>query len=108
MQVKSKIWLDEQGELCFGSGRARLLRAVEETGSLNQAAKALGMSYRHAWSQIKSAEERYGKPLLVRRRGGRERGGAELTPEAQELLMRFEMLENRVRDFVDQNSRDLF
>ena len=83
MQVKSKVWLEKNGKLCFGIGRARLLRAVEETGSLNRAAHTLGMSYRHAWSQIKSAEENLGETLLVRSRGGKNRGGAVLTKRAR-------------------------
>jgi len=104
MQVKSKIWLEKDGELCFGAGRARLLRNVEMTGSLSQAAQALGMSYRHAWSQVRSAEERLGEPLLVRQRGGKARGGSVLTEKAKELLVRFEKLDREVREFVDARS----
>ena len=101
MQVKSKIWLEKDGKLCFGIGRARLLRAVEQTGSLSQAAKTLGMSYRHAWSQMKSAEENL---LLVRNRGGKNRGGAVLTQKAEELLEQFETLDREVRALVDGRS----
>lgn len=101
MQVKSKIWLESDGKLCFGTGRARLLRAVERTGSLSRAAQELGVSYRHAWSQVRSSEERLGELLLVRRRGGKERGGAELTGKARELIAQFEELDSQVRAFID-------
>ena len=104
MQVKSKIWMEKDGKLCFGTGRAQLLRAVEQTGSLSRAAQALGMSYRHAWSQIKSVEENLGEPLLVRSRGGQSRGGAVLTEKAVELLEKFEPLDREVRALVDGRS----
>jgi molybdate transport system regulatory protein len=75
---------------------------VEQTGSLSQAARLLGLSYRHAWSQVKTAEERLGAALLVRNRGGHRRGGAVLTDKARGLLERFEALEHDVRAFVDE------
>ena len=108
MKVKCKVWLERDGDLCFGSGRARILRAVGETGSLNKAASALGISYRHAWSQIRAAEQRLGRPLLTRRRGGRERGGAELTDYAKEVMRRFEKMERDVRNHVDRCFQDEF
>jgi len=108
MKVKCKVWLEQDGKLCFGSGRARILRAVAETGSLNRAAAALGMSYRHAWSQIRAAEQRVGRPLLKRRRGGRERGGAELTDYAKEVMQRFEKMERKVRACVDRYFGEAF
>jgi molybdate transport repressor ModE-like protein len=63
------------------------------------------MSYRHAWSQVKSAEESLGDPLLVRNRGGSTRGGAVLTEKARELLERFEALERDVRAFVNERTQ---
>lgn len=102
MQVKSKVWLEKDGELCFGSGKARILRAVAATGSLNQAARELGMSYRHAWTLMRVAEQRLGKPLLIRTRGGSGRGGAVLTDYAKDVLERFEQMDREVREFVDE------
>ena len=102
MRLKCKVWLEKDGKLCFGAGRARILKAVDQTGSLNAAARELGLSYRHAWSQIHTAEQRLGEPLLLRTRGGNRRGGAELTDYAREVMRRFESLEREVRDFTDR------
>lgn len=45
LTVKSRIWIDdENGDVVFGSGRLRILNAIEEHGSILAAAKALGMS----------------------------------------------------------------
>ncbi|MEO8280877.1 MAG: LysR family transcriptional regulator, partial [Ideonella sp.] len=59
-----------------------LLAAVHETGSLAQAARSLGTSYRHAWGQVQRAQAAFGQALIE---GGRGRPSA-LTPLAQKLI----------------------
>jgi molybdate transport system regulatory protein len=108
MQIRSKVWLEKDGRLCFGAGRARILRAVERTGSLNGAAADLNMSYRHAWSSIRTAEERLGRALLLRRRGGKRGGGAVLTAYAKRLLNRFEALDARIEEEADRGFKKAF
>jgi len=108
MQVKSKVWLDERGMPIFGSGKCRILRAVAETGSLNKAATKLGMSYRHAWSTIRAAEQRLGEPLLHRQRGGQQGGGAQLTEYAEALTQRFEELDRDVCAYTNMRFEELW
>ena len=108
MKIKSKVWLDRGGALCFGAGRARILRAVAETGSLNKAARKLGMSYRHAWSSIRAAEERLGRQLLIRQKGGRHGGGAVLTDFARDMLLKFEELDGDIQAFANRKFRQVF
>lgn len=85
IEARSKIWLESHGEVIFGGGRTALLEAIDETGSILQATKKLGISYRGAWGKINATEERLGIKLLERFPGGRG-GGAKLTPEAKELV----------------------
>lgn len=59
-----------------------LLAAVGEGGSLAQAARSVGLSYRHAWGRLKSAEQLFGGPLVASGRGQ----GSSLTPLAQRLI----------------------
>ena len=66
------------------------------------------MSYRHAWSSLRAAEERIGRPLLVRQRGGKNGGGASLTPYARALMQEFMNLDHDVREFVDKRYRQIF
>ena len=108
MQIKSKVWLERNGKLVFGSGKAVILRAILETGSINKAAKELKMSYRHAWSYIKSAEKRLGQPLLICSKGGVNGGSARLTPYAEALLKKFDDLNHRVNEFVDKAYKEIF
>ena len=71
---------------CFGPGVAELLHRVEEVRSLRAAAGAMEMAYSKAWKIIRNAEECLGFRLLDTATGGRNGGGASLTPEAKQLL----------------------
>ncbi len=106
--MRSKVWLQKRGELVFGSGKAIILKYILEAGSIAKAAKRLNMSYRHAWSYVKSAEERLRRPLVVCTRGGKNGGGAVLTDYAKELLKKFVKLEREVALFTDRRYRKIF
>ncbi len=84
-----KIWLDYRGR-AFGDGPARLLAGVERSGSLRKAAQELGMSYNKAWRILHAAEERLGFALTDRNVGGSSGGGSHLTPEARDLVARYQ------------------
>lgn len=75
----------------FSEREARLLRRIDETGSLNRAADDLDRSYSRAHQQVTALEAAFG-PLVERRRGGTSGGGSELTHRARELLARFDRL----------------
>lgn len=102
--VRTKVWFEREGKMVFGEGLARLLYDVDSHGSLSAAARVEGISYRHAWGDIKQAEERLGFQLLERQSGGAKGGGAKLTPEAHRLLEGYEILKRK----VIRESDDLF
>ena len=76
----------------FGPGPMRLLRGVEEGGSLHQAVEAMGMSYSKAWTLLRKLEKEWGFTLLDRQPGGPKGGGSVLTPEGRDLLERYEAM----------------
>lgn len=80
-----------RGEVDFDARDAALLRAVDEHGSLNGAADALGRSFAHAQRRVVALEDAFGQ-LVERRRGGAGGGGSELTEAARDLLARFDRL----------------
>ena len=106
-QVRSKVWIEGHGRPLIGVGRARLLREIEKTGSINAASKELGMDYRKAWGLIDSMEKRLNFKLVVRRRGGSARGTS-LTPECRRLLELYEEFERRSQDSADREFRCIF
>lgn len=95
MKIVYKVWLDNNGK-AFGDGPYELLRRVEKTKSLHQAANQMGMSYSKAWSLIRTLEGRLGFPLLERKAGGQSGGGSKVTPEARRFMQQY----NRFRKDV--------
>jgi molybdate transport system regulatory protein len=100
--VKSKIWVELDAQPVFGDGKAALLQAVAETGSIRAAAERLAMSYRAAWGRLREMEKRLGAPVAVRRAGGPEGGGSQLTPFGKELLRRYLRFRRGLNEVVDQ------
>ncbi len=106
---RTRLWVqDEKEEIVFGSGRVRILRAIDETGSMNKAARELGMSYRTVWGKIHDTEKRLGFALIETSVGGSAVGGSRLTPESRELLWRFERWHDRTIEFADRLFAKLF
>jgi molybdate transport system regulatory protein len=108
MELRSKIWLEVEGEPVFGSGRQALLKGIERLGSINRASKDINISYRKALSYIQSMEQRLGIKLVERKTGGRNGGGAVLTDEALTLLIKYEKLEKDVNTLLDKKFADVF
>ena len=67
-----------------------LLQKVQELHSLRAAAMSIGMAYSKAWTILKNAQQHLGFPLLHSTTGGKNGGGATLTPEAAALLAAYE------------------
>jgi molybdate transport system regulatory protein len=107
IQPKLKLWLEVDGAVVFGGGRVALFQAIEETGSIKQAAEKLNMSYRAAWGKINATEERLGLKLVQRQAGGRN-SGAELTPKGRELLKIFKQYKKDVITVTDSVFFDFF
>jgi molybdate transport system regulatory protein len=95
-----RVFFHEHGEPLFGPGTFDLLVLVDETGSLHQAAKLMGMSYNKAWRAMRQAEDHLGLKLLTRRTGGAQGGGSVLTEDGHTLMERF-------RAFLDEADADL-
>ncbi len=108
IQIRSKVWIEVAGEPVFGRGRRFLLEAIDSEGSINKAAQEVDISFRKAWSHIKAMEERLGVKLIERQTGGKNGGGAALTPEARQFLMKYEKLEKGIQEFVDKRFRAIF
>ena len=84
------IFLDSKGEKFFGEGPARLLRGIEENGSLRASAMSMNMAYTKALKLINNAESALGFPLTTRTTGGKSGGGSSLTKEGKAWLDRYE------------------
>ena len=77
----------------IGPGKMRLLDAIAETGSISSAGRTLGMSYRRAWMLIDDLNSSFRRKVVSTTLGGKEGGGAKLTPFGQELVKRYRAIE---------------
>jgi molybdate transport system regulatory protein len=85
----------------------RLLAAIEKTGSINRAAKDMGLSYKGAWEMVERANNLSPRILVSTTVGGRHGGGTRLTPAGQELLQLFANLQEEHRRFLESKNRQL-
>jgi molybdate transport system regulatory protein len=96
-----KVWLETDGEYVFGRGISKILKAVEETGSIKAAAEKIGKSYRFVWSKVKETEQTLGAPLVRTQVGGGDARRSELTDLARDLIREFDTLREQVSDLVN-------
>ncbi len=98
--VKTKVWLELDGQFVVGDGGLKLLLGILEHGSLLGAARQIRWSYRHAWEYLRRAETALGMPLTTPRPGkGRSRGSA-LTEAGRLVIERLAEIRNKIDDAV--------
>lgn len=108
MEPHFRVWIEEDGEPIFGEGLFLLLQGVERLGSIAQAAKSLGMSYRQAWGHVRKVEQRLGVKLLERQVGGEAGGGAKLTPAGRDWVDRYRRFQAEVSRAVAEAFQHFF
>ena len=101
-EIKSRVWIEKNGLIFLGEGRIKLLKAINETGSLSKAAKSLNMSYNKAWNLIDSVNKNSDKPIFLKNIGGRNGGDTVLTPYGKELITTFEKINKNCWNYLDK------
>ena len=103
MEIRAKINIvDERGEPFMGPGVLRLLQRVGEHKSINRAARQMNLSYVKALNLLNRLEADLGQPILVRKRGGNDRGGTRLTPFGKRYVIEYSRLEKKIRRHVEK------
>ena len=98
--AKAKLWLvNNRDEPIMGEGKSSLLEAIGEEGSLNKACKKVNISYKHAWLLLKEIEDSVGEPVIITKRGGKDRGTF-LTEKAKNLLEEYNSYQNMLTETV--------
>ncbi len=101
-ELKLRIWLERDGRFIVSEGRAELLKKVKETGSLSEAAKQMGMSYRHAWGIVHRISQSAGGDIVRSVRGGKSGGVSVLTPFGEEVLREYESKATALRNLMEK------
>jgi len=106
---ESRTWIEGDLRLAglLDNRMIELLKAIARSGSINQAAKHMGLSYKGAWQMLERANNGAPQPLLTTAIGGSKGGGTALTPAGQALLALFDRLERRHQEFIAELNRSL-
>lgn len=104
-KLLSKQWIvDEDNNIIIGEGRSEILELVEQTGSLNQVAKMLKMSYKAVWGKVKATEKALNARILDTDR----KMGSHLTREGKDLLAKYNRLKKECIAEDDRIFRAIF
>ena len=77
----------------MGPGKADLLAAIQETGSIAGAGRKLGMSYQKTRQMLDEMNQSFASPVVEGFKGGAQGGGAQLTEMGREALERFRVMQ---------------
>ena len=105
LKLRSSYWIvDAEGNIIIGKGRAEILKNIEKTGSINQAAKVMKMSYKGVWSKIKATEKHLKQSIVHADR----KEGSRLTRQGKELLEKYNQLEKKCMSSDDKIFTKIF
>lgn len=107
MNLDGRFWITHNGRNLVGRGRIELLQHIADSGSLRQAAKAMGMSYKAAWDAVNAMNETAGVLLLERSVGGKGGGSTRLTAAGARLIETYRQCEEAHRRFLEQLTTDI-
>ncbi|MDR3418709.1 MAG: LysR family transcriptional regulator [Nevskia sp.] len=99
--AQARLRIMRGDDIAMGPGKADLLQAIADSGSISAAARALGMSYRRAWQLVETMNACFDPPLVRPSKGGRGGGGAELTPQGQAVLAAYRKLQGEVQAVLE-------
>ena len=97
-----RIDLDAEGRI--GPGKIQLLENIHACGSISAAGRAMDMSYKRAWDLVDEINRICRHAAVERQTGGKNGGGAILTPFGMSLVARYRKIE---RDAASAARKDL-
>lgn len=104
MLVAGRFWIGASGAGSVGHGRVELLARIHASGSISQAARDMGMSYKAAWDAVEAMNNLSDAPLVERSAGGRHGGGTQLTSQGLRLIEVYRAAEGEFADFLQRLS----
>ncbi|MDR1841714.1 MAG: winged helix-turn-helix domain-containing protein [Holophagales bacterium] len=102
--VRLRVPIGEK--IAIGPGKAALLDAIAETGSISAAGRRLSMSYRKAWLVVKDMNRFFKEPLVYASKGGPSGGGARLTDMGRLVLKKYRRLETIAWESISEGVND--
>jgi molybdate transport system regulatory protein len=87
------VRIDLDAERSIGPGKVRLLENIRSCGSISAAGRAMRMSYKRAWVLVDEINRICRREVVERKAGGKNGGGAVLTPFGLSLVNRYRKIE---------------
>jgi molybdate transport system regulatory protein len=87
------VRIDLANEGRIGPGKIQLLENIEACGSISAAGRAMDMSYKRAWDLVDEINRICRQAAVERQTGGKNGGGAVLTPFGRSLVARYRKIE---------------
>jgi molybdate transport system regulatory protein len=94
------LWFNRDDNVFLGRDRIKLLEKIGETGSITQAAKAVGTSYKNAWDIITSINNMAEHPIVESLAGGKGGGGTILTKEGKRIVTQFNLIQDELATYM--------
>ena len=96
--TQASVWIEKDGELYLGGGRAMLLERLAKLGSIAAAARSMRLTYRNAWLWIDAMNRMAPSPLVEKITGGAGGGHAQLTDEGHKAIASYKELRARLAE----------
>ena len=102
MEIFLDLKLLDNNKRVFGNGILWLLKNIDKLGSIKKASEKMKMSYSKANKIINNAEKNLKIILLIRYKGGKNKGGANLTNEAKQIIEVFEKYKKKLLSIAEK------
>jgi molybdate transport system regulatory protein len=87
--------------LRVGGDRIRLLKAIDEHGSISSGGRAVGLNFRAAWDAVQALNNLFDRPLVTAQPGGAGGGAANVTELGRAVISGFTKLESELNGLLD-------
>ena len=101
-RLVSKLEVSTDLGTFLGDTRIRLLEAIDQHGSISQAAKHVPLSYKAAWDAVDAMNNLADQPLVERSTGGKHGGGTSLTEHGRKVIALYRAVEAEYQAALDR------
>jgi molybdate transport system regulatory protein len=105
--VRLTLRVDFGTDRAIGPGKVLLLEAIRDTGSISQAGRSLGMSYRRAWLLVDDMNRCFRELVVTAQPGGAQGGGAALTAFGEKVVQKYRKIETEATAAAKPQLHDL-
>jgi molybdate transport system regulatory protein len=99
--------IDFDAGRAIGPGKIKLMEMIDKYGSISEAGRQMGMSYRRAWLLVDSLNRSFRAPLVAPQHGGQHGGGASLTTFGHVVVEHYRAVESAAQKAGAEHLRAL-